>query len=303
MVIGSLNMDMVLHTEIPRVGETLLGRLNAYVPGGKGANQAYAGARLGASTAMLGKVGQDAFGDTLVEALRTAGVDTTLIARAEQQTGLAVICVNAAGDNSIVVLPGANEASDTAFIQANEAAIADSRVVLLQMEIPYPAVYEAIRIAKAHDRLVILNPAPAPDSLPDEVLRQMDYLTPNETELARLSGLPVTDRQSAAAAAQVLLARGVRGVLATLGSSGALLCTSASQRFFPAYRVEAVDTTAAGDTFSAAFATELARHGDADCAIRFATAAAAISVTRSGAQTSIPDRVEVEQWMKEVQTA
>lgn len=187
LVIGSLNMDMVLRVQaIPRAGETLLCSKVSYIPGGKGANQACAGGRLTGSTAMLGMVGHDAHGSTLLQGLAQSSVSTASIAACDAPTGLAVINVADSGENSIVVIAGANARCDVPFIRQNTSLIASSTVVLLQMEIPPDAVFEAVRIAKQHGRTVILNPAPAPDSLPDEILPLIDVLMPNETELERL---------------------------------------------------------------------------------------------------------------------
>lgn len=293
LVIGSLNMDMVIrvHTT-PRAGETILGELQAYLPGGKGANQAYAAGRAGGKVAMLGKIGQDAFGTRLKEELVSAGVDVSALTACERPTGQAVINVTDAGENSIVVLPGANGACDVDFIRAHEALIADSEVVLLQMEIPHEAVFEAIRLAHAHGRKVLLNPAPAPERLPEAVLPLIDVLLPNETELERLSGLPVRDTASARAAAEALMSKGVGCVLATLGSRGALYCAADETIESPAFHVTAVDTTAAGDTFCACFALGMARGWPVRQALLYSNASSALSVTKPGAQPSIPTRAE-----------
>ena len=298
LVIGSLNMDMVVRApHIPAAGETVSGRFAANIPGGKGANQACAAARSGADTAMLGLVGRDAFGDALTESLRQAHVDTALIGRSDEHTGQALICVSDQGSNAIVILPGANGACGEDVIRRHEADIAGSRTVMLQMEIPEEAVWTAVRLGKKHGCRVILNPAPVRGPLPPDILPLIDWLTPNEIELSVLTGLPVGSPEDAAAAARRLTAQGVRAVLATLGSQGALLVTGDETRFFPAEKVTAVDTTAAGDTFSGAFAARLSECGDPARAIAFANAAAGISVTRSGAQTSIPDRAEVDLYM------
>ena len=297
LIIGSLNMDTVVRAQhIPVTGETIIGSFVANIPGGKGANQACAAGRLGSSAAMLGLVGKDEFGDTLISSLRDSHVDTSLVGRSEARTGQALICVNDQGNNAIIVLPGANGECGVDRIRANEAEIAGSRFLMLQMEIPEDAVMEAIRLGKAHGCGIILNPAPAQHPLPPEILPLIDYLTPNETELSVLTGMPANDPDEAAAAAKTLISRGVKAVLATLGSSGALYVTADTVRLFPAEKVQPVDTTAAGDTFNAAFAVRLAEGAPVDEAVRFANAAAGISVTRHGAQPSIPSREEVDRF-------
>jgi ribokinase len=296
LVIGSLNMDMVIPVkELPQRGETILGGSPDYIPGGKGANQACAAGKLGGTVTMLGKVGRDAMGQSLKENLAAAGVDVSHVEETpDAPTGMAVIYVSEGGSNSIVVIPGANGLCDRAYIEANEELIAASDIVVLQLEIPYEAVFQAIRLAKKHGRLVVLNPAPAPDSLPEEVIASLDYFTPNETELARIAGMPVGGVEEAIAAGKALVARGVGTVLATLGEAGALLVTAEEARVIPTLRVKAVDTTAAGDTFHGAFVTALGEGMEEAAAIAFGNKAAAISVTRKGAQTSIPSRQEVD---------
>lgn len=296
LVIGSLNMDMVIPVkELPQRGETILGGSPDYIPGGKGANQACAAGKLGGSVTMLGKVGKDAMGRTLKENLAAAGVDVSPVEETpDAPTGMAVIYVSETGSNSIVVIPGANALCDASYIQANEDLIAASDIIVLQLEIPYEAVFRAIELAKKHRRLVVLNPAPAPDSLPPEVISKLDYFTPNETELARIAGLPVGGVEEAIAAGKKLVSQGVGTVLATLGEAGALLVTSQEAKVIPTLRVKAVDTTAAGDTFNGAFVTALAEGMDEAAAITFGNKAAAISVTRKGAQTSIPTRAEAD---------
>lgn len=296
LVIGSLNMDMVIPVkELPRKGETILGGSPDYIPGGKGANQACAAGKLEGSVAMLGKVGKDAMGRALKENLAAAGVDVSHVEETpDAPTGMAVIYVSETGSNSIVVIPGANGLCDRAYIEANEELIAASDIIVLQLEIPYEAVFRAVELAKKHERLVVLNPAPAPDSLPEEVIARLDYFTPNETELARIAGMPAGTVEEAVAAGKALVTRGVGTVLATLGEAGALLVTGAEARVIPTLRVKAVDTTAAGDTFNGAFVTALAEGMDEAAAIEFGNKAAAISVTRKGAQTSIPSRGEVD---------
>lgn len=300
LIIGSLNMDMVIRTShIPLSGETVTGHFCDDLPGGKGANQACAAGRLGSNAAMLGMVGRDKYGDILVDGLRAAGVDTSLVERCDQRTGQAIICVSDAGNNSIIVLPGANGALTAEHIAAHEKEIADSRYVMLQMEIPFEAVCKAAELAARHGCRVVLNPAPATGPLPQSLLKTVDYLTPNETELSLLTGLPVESVEQAAAAAKRLIGEGVRCVLATLGEKGALYVTAEEERLFAAFPVKPMDTTAAGDTFNAAFAVRLSEGATCAEAVSFANAAAGISVTRPGAQPSIPTREETERALRE----
>ena len=298
LVIGSLNMDMTIPVEeLPKKGETILGGSPGYIPGGKGANQACAAGKLGGSVTMLGRVGRDQMGRTLKENLAAAGVDVSHVEETEKApTGMAVIYVDRRGQNSIVVIPGANGCCDREYVEANEGLIAAHDIIVLQLEIPYDAVFAAVALAKKHGRMVVLNPAPAPESLPDGVISALDYFTPNETELARISGLPAGTIPEAEAAAARLREKGAGTVLATLGEAGALLVNGEGARLVPAVRVEAVDTTAAGDTFCGAFVTALSEGMDEAGAIAFANRAAAISVTRRGAQTSIPTREELDAW-------
>ena len=297
LVIGSLNMDMVVNVEqMPLRGETIMGKSLAYVPGGKGANQACAAGKLGKNVTMLGCIGDDGNGQALRKSLATAGVDVSyLVVCPGVPTGLAVITVDNGGGNSIIVITGANSQCSPEVIRAHEKLIADSDIVVLQLEIPLEAVAEAVRLAKAHGKTVVLNPAPAPDSLPDELLRSVDYLTPNETELARLSGMPTdTAEQTEQAARSLIEQKGIGAVLATVGSAGALLVTAETAQLVPTIKVQAVDTTAAGDTFHGGFVTALSEGRPVLEAIRMGNMAASISVTRKGAQTSIPTREEVE---------
>lgn len=296
LIIGSLNMDMVIPVkDLPQKGETILGGSPDYIPGGKGANQACAIGKLGGNVTMLGKVGRDEMGRALKDNLAAAGVDVSHVEETDKApTGMAVIYVSETGHNSIVVVPGANGLCDVDYIRANEGLIAVHDIIVLQLEIPHDAVFLAVELAKKHRRLVVLNPAPAPDSLPREVIAGLDYLTPNETELARIAGMPVGGVDEAVAAGKKLVAEGVGTVLATLGEQGALLVTGDKAQVIPTLRVDAVDTTAAGDTFNGAFVTALAEGREEADAIAFGNKAAAISVTRKGAQTSIPTREEVE---------
>jgi ribokinase len=296
LVIGSLNMDMVIKVDkIPKVGETVLGMLTGYVPGGKGANQAYGAAKLGGNVSMIGKVGDDNFGETLKGNLASAGADVTYVDKVQGvTTGLATIYVNENGNNSIVVIPGANHCCDKSYLQSLTSVIDKSDIVMFQMEIPVEAIFFGIEYAKNHGKTVILNPAPAPKNLPDEILKMIDYITPNETELEKITGCPVNTDDEVLSAAQRLIDHGVKNVIITLGSKGAMHVNADGNSFFKAEKVKAVDTTAAGDSFNAAVAVYISEGKTIGEAITFANQVASISVMRSGAQTSMPFRAEVE---------
>jgi len=298
LVIGSLNMDMVIHVEeIPKVGQTLLGSLQGYVPGGKGANQAFAAGRLSrnGTVNMLGTVGDDELGVKLIQNLTGAGVCTKNIAVAKNaNSGLAVIQVNHEGNNSITVLPGANFECNEEFIVKNEELISGSRIIMLQLEIPLNAVITAVKLSKKHGCTVLLNPAPAPENIPHDILALIDFITPNESELEAMTGISVTDKASAASAAKKLIEKGVKNVIATLGKNGALHASlNVPTMFYSVDDVMPLDTTAAGDTFNGAFAVGLSEGMSITEAICFANKAATICVTRPGAQTSIPSRSEI----------
>ena len=300
LIIGSLNMDMVIEMKrMPLKGETVLGDNLAYIPGGKGANQAFAAGMLGGNAAMLGCVGADNFGQQLKENMKKSGTDTVGIAEIEgYPTGMAVIYVDEGGDNSIVVIPGSNSACDVEYLKKNDKLIQESSYVVFQMEIPSDAVYYGIRRAKELGKTVVLNPAPAPDALPEEILALVDYLTPNETEVVKLTGQPDLSMESVRAGAQKLLEQGVKNVLVTLGDKGALLINQNGENQYPTRKVSAVDTTAAGDCFNGAFVVGLAEGMSQEAAIRFANTASSIAVTRKGAQSSIPAREEVDRMLQ-----
>lgn len=287
-------MDLRLSMKkMPLAGETVMGDSIMYNPGGKGANQAAAAAKLGGDVAMLGAVGQDGFGDTLFKSLAGCGADVSLIKRAEEPTGMATIYVDESGRNSIVVIAGANGSCSIAYLKSCRTVLESCDILMMQLEIPYEAVWYMAKEAKALGKTVILNPAPAPDSIPEEVLACVDWFTPNETELAKLTKMPCETVDEIKAAAESLLALGVGHVLVTVGSRGAYLCDKENSCLVEGIKVKAVDTTAAGDTFSGAFAVALSEGKAATEAIAFANKAASISVTRPGAQGSIPTREEM----------
>lgn len=297
-VVGSLNVDYVVRVpRFPQPGETLTGDRFDTFGGGKGANQACAAARLGARVGLVGRVGRDSHADWLLGQLGADGVDLTCVGRdGTTSTGIALIAVAADGQNNIVLVPGANGTFDTSWVDAHAATIAASRCVLLQLEVPLPVVVAAARIASEAGATVLLDPAPA-RPVPDGLLALCDYVTPNETELAILAGEPPVaslDRERAARLAALVRARGARRVIVKMGAAGALLVGPGAESWWPAPRVDAVDTTAAGDCFNGAFAVALAEGRPEDDAGRFAVRAAALSVTRAGAQRSLPARAEVD---------
>lgn len=292
LVIGSLNMDLSIDlAKMPVTGETILGRGIAYKAGGKGANQACAAGKLGGRVRMLGCVGQDEFGQKLVKSLSESGVETDYIKESRDlPTGTAVIYVDDNGDNSIVVIPGANMACDIEYLKEQDEQFHWCDYVVLQMEIPYEAVWYSVKRAKELGKMVILNPAPAPDEIPEEILSLVDYLTPNETEIIALNGKSKDDIREGA---EKLLSRGVSNVIATLGDRGALLVNRYGETFYPARKVVSVDTTAAGDCFNGAMVAALAEGQSEAEAILFANIASSIAVTRKGTQESLPIREEV----------
>ncbi len=301
LVIGSLNMDFVVQTDkLPLPGETVKGRDFRTIPGGKGANQAVAAARLGGRVRMAGRVGQDEFGRTLTEALSSAGVDAGQVRpTAGVATGVALILVEREGQNQITIAAGANDLLEAADL---EPAFQDfgQGIVLLQLESPLQTVEAAARLARRQEATTILDPAPAA-ALPPTLLRNLDFLTPNETEALLLLGEPPGEIRldDAPALGRRLLELGPDTVILKLGDKGAWVVNRRLSRHFPAYPVKAADTTAAGDTFNGALAACLAEGGTLPQAIDFANAAAALSVTRAGAQASIPSRRRVDRFLSE----
>jgi len=294
VVAGSLNADLVVGVpRFPRPGETLAGTGFAQFPGGKGANQAYAAARLGGAVRLVGQVGQDDLGTWLLDHLASARVDVRAVGRDPGvSTGLAIITVDATGQNSIVLVPGANGTFVSDHLATAGIEWGSTRVLLLQLEIPLETVLAAARAARAAGSLVLLDPAPARD-VPDELLALSDYVTPNESELGSLTGGGTVDGEDdLVRRAQALRARGAGGVIVKWGERGAVLVGERIHHW-PAHRVRAVDTTAAGDAFNGALAVGLADGHSIEDAGRMASAAAALSVTRQGAQTSMPTLEEV----------
>ncbi|QVM98571.1 ribokinase [Pseudomonas sp. SORT22] len=296
VVVGSLNMDLVTRAQrLPRGGETLVGESFVTVPGGKGANQAVAAARLGAQVAMVGCVGDDAYGQQLRQALADEQIDCQAVSiAAGVSSGVALIVVDAASQNAIVIVAGGNGQLLPESVQRFDALLQNAEVIICQLEVPMATVAYTLERGRALGKTVILNPAPASGPLPAKWFAHIDYLIPNESEAEALSGLPVNDLDSAKAAATRLLGMGVGKVIVTLGAQGALFADGQGFRHFPAPVVQPLDTTAAGDTFVGGFAAALARGEAQGAAIAFGQRAAALSVTRAGAQPSIPHLSELQ---------
>jgi len=300
-IVGSLNMDLLVDApHLPQPGETVHGRNFRRSPGGKGANQACAVARMDMPCAMLGAVGDDAFGEALLSGLREDGVDVTAVRRtSETSTGVAMITVDAFGQNHIVVAAGANALVSPQDIERHASLLRASKAVIVQLEIPLAAVEAALRQAKQGRALTVLNPAPCAE-LNDELLRLCDWIIPNEIEAGQLAGVTVRSVDDAALAARRLReSSGGARLAVTLGAAGVWIEAAEFFGHVPGFAVRAVDTVAAGDTFIGAFVTRLVEGADPRDAARFACAAAAISVTRPGAQASVPRRSEVDAWLRE----
>lgn len=299
-VVGSINMDLVVRVaHLPLPGETVLGQDYQAIPGGKGANQAVAAARLGANVAMIGCVGDDVFGRLLQDNLRREKVDLVGVQVVpEASSGLAMITVDDLGRNTIVVASGANLAMTPQQVADSMESIADIDVLVLQLESPMDCVLEAARIARARGAKVVLNPAPA-RPLPVEIYPYIDVLIPNESETSLLTGLPVYGIGQAEAAAQALVRAGARSVVLTLGERGALVVDEGCPAIhLPAFPAQVVDTTAAGDAFVAGLAVGLAEGKSLVDAARMGNAAGAVAVTRLGAQPAMPGREDIERLLE-----
>jgi ribokinase len=294
VVVGSVTMDMVTLTpRIPRTGETVIGTGFGTTPGGKGANQAVAAARLGYPVEMVGKVGRDVYGPALLDNLARAGVGTATMEKTDGSSGLAPIFLSESGENAIVVVPGANGKVDSAFVDRHADLIRSAGMVLCQLELPLETVSHVIAMCAEAGVPVMLDPAPAA-TLPDPVWSQVAWFTPNETEAAFYLG----ETLSAEEGAEQLLVRGLKGVVLKRGGEGSYVAVAGGKAaWVPAFKVEAIDTVGAGDCFNGAFAVALLEGQDPWAAARFASAAAGISVTRRGAQASMPSRAEVEDFL------
>ena len=292
-VIGSLNMDLVVNVDtMPKPGQALLGGNFKEVPGGKGANQAVAMARLNGTVSMIGKVGNDGFGKTLIKALNNDNVNTDYVHTADCSTGVALITVDKNAQNAIVVAPGANFELTKDDIDKNIDCIKNIDIVVIQLETPLETVKYALQMAKKLNKYTILNPAPAV-KLDDEIIKNVDLLTPNETELEIISEIKIENEDDINKAAYKMIEKGVKELIVTLGSKGSLYINKEKSFFKPAYKVDAVDTTAAGDSFTGALAVALANNKTMEEAMDFASKVGALSVMKEGAQSSLPTLKDV----------
>ncbi len=299
IVFGSLNMDLVVQTpKIPILGETILGHSFFTAPGGKGANQAIAAARLGAKIKMIGRLGDDSFGRDLLDSLKASqvNIDGILIEK-NTASGVAIITVQDTGENQIILVPGANGNVNSSDVERITPLFSTTSALLLQLEIPLEAVLTAAKAAKQAGVKVILDPAPAPQNLPDELYTLADIITPNEVEASQLVGFTVQDAESAAKAAAEFRRRGVENAVVKLGEKGVLYATDSEQSFLPAFPVKAVDTVAAGDAFAAAMAVALDENLTFREAMIWGAAAGALTTTKIGAQPSLPYRQELENFL------
>lgn len=296
VVIGSLNMDFSINVDrSPEIGETVFGNCYSLVPGGKGANQAYAIGKLGGNVSMLGAVGNDSNGKKLIKNLSTVNVDTSHIEIIENvDTGCAFVNVEKSGDNRIVVIPGANNCVTKEIIDKNIEVIQESDAIIMQLEIPIETVKYVIDIANDLHKLIIIDPAPAKYNILDGLYDKIDFIKPNETELKTLTGINTSNTRRVIKASNLLVKMGVKNILVTLGESGAYLINEGSVKKYDVPKIDVVDTTAAGDTFLGTFTMEYLESEDLDKAISKANKVASIVCTRKGAQSSIPTKEEVD---------
>lgn len=298
-VIGSLNMDLVTKVEnFPKPGETIVGESFKTFPGGKGANQAVALGRLGADVFMIGKVGEDIYGTEYLEVLKNNNVreDGVHIEKGIS-SGVAVIQVSNRGENNIIVISGANGQVDTKYIESKWDILEEADIFLFQLEIPIITVVDIMKKLKAKGKTIILDPAPA-TKLPEEIFKYIDYITPNETEIETLAEKNIDNEDDLKESAQILLDKGVKAVIAKLGSKGAAIIKKDEYISIPGFKVNPVDTTAAGDSFNAGFAFALAEEKELEECVRFGNAVGAISTTAFGAQEAMPSYEEVMRFIK-----
>lgn len=313
LVVGSINMDLVIRChQLPLPGQTISAISSMELCGGKGANQAVAAARAGGDVTLIGRVGNDAFADRLIANLKAEGIDTQSVKRIDDcSSGIAIVAVEDSGQNSIMVVPGANSRLSPDELTQYSSLIESADVILLQFEIPHPTVAEVIRIAGQFGKKLILDPAPAPSEWPGvfgelvnknqaashpeaSLLSLVSLICPNETEATAITGVPIDSMAEAERAAKVLLAQGIQAVAITMASQGTLLVDLTSAQLIPPFQVQPLDTTAAGDAFAGALAIRWAETNDLREAIKFANAAGALAVTRIGAQQAMPTRAEID---------
>ena len=297
-VVGSFMFDLVARApRRPKTGETLIGDSFGMFIGGKGANQAIAASRLNALVCMVGRLGDDMFGNQFLDKFSDEKINTDFVIQDKNNgTGVGMPLIDASGDNSIVIIPRANTALSAKNINQGYEAIANSDILLLQLEVPIEASQRAAEIAKENSTIVILNPAPARE-IPDTLLDLVDILTPNESETEILSGISATTEKEAKEAACILMDKGVETVILTLGSRGSLLLTATVESFFPANQVDVVDTTAAGDAFCGALAASLANGSTIEEAVKTGNAAGALAVTKLGAEPSLPKKADLDRFL------
>ncbi len=296
VVIGSINMDIVVKTkEIPKVGETIIGIDSVENPGGKGANQAVALGKLGAKVSFLGMVGDDDYGKKLISSMKDSGVNVNYIKSTEGSSGLAFITVDDIGNNSIIVIPGANYKVDKEYLYEHEQVISESKIVLLQHEIPIDTVKEALSISKKHEKITVLNPAPAHE-IEEDTLKLIDILIPNEHELARISKREIKDIDDVVEASRSLIGKGIPKVITTLGDKGAIYVDENIVQQFKPLATSVVDTTAAGDSFIGGFLSSYISTSDIFKSIEFGQRVASITIQRFGAQISLPTLEEVNRY-------
>lgn len=297
LVIGSINIDMVVNTpRHPIPGETILGKDFNMFPGGKGANQAIAAARLGGNVLMVGRIGLDEFGQQLLKNLKDNQVDTSSVLKVDRSTGTAFITVDQNGQNSIIVVPGANASLSIDDIENLKQLIQEAKILVLQLEIPLDVVIRAIDIAYEAGTTILLNPAPA-TQIPIETLQKVSFLVPNESELAILSGKEINNISDCLNAADHFLKTGCKQIILTCGEHGAYYLSQNTQIFAPPFKTTVVDTTAAGDAFIGSLAVALANEVELSIVLLQASAAGALAVTKAGAQTSLPDKTELEKFL------
>ena len=298
LVFGSINMDLVIRTpRLPAPGETIIGHEFFTAGGGKGANQAVAAARLAAPTKMIGRVGGDSFGVTLLQQLAESNVDVDSVFVDESvASGVAIIAVDDAAQNNIIIASGANRQVDQTDLERLSHHMPQAKVLLLQLEIPLDMIVAAAKLARQHNVTVLLDPAPA-QALPAELYPLIDIITPNEIEAGQLVDFPIKTQEDAQHAAQRLLARGVKTAVIKMGAVGVVYATAESTDFVPAFSVQAVDTVAAGDAFNGGLAAGLGEGLALPQAVRWGAAAGALSATKAGAQPSMPTRAEFEAFL------